>query len=81
MRELVGERRRESEKEGEIERERRGSETDVPKLYTYNNEYELSVLAWALAIDYTPALSAPLFGPLASLASPVLKTVVVIYRK
>ena len=26
----------------EIERERRGSEIDVPKLYTYN-EYELSV--------------------------------------
>ena len=38
MGELVGERRRETEKE----RERRGSETDVPKLYTYN-EYELSV--------------------------------------
>ena len=34
----MGERRRETEKE----RERRGSETDVPKLYTYN-EYELSV--------------------------------------
>ena len=32
----MGERRRETEKE------RRGSETDVPKLYTYN-EYELSV--------------------------------------
>ena len=29
-------------KEREIERERRWSETDVPKLYTYN-EYELSV--------------------------------------
>ena len=40
--ELVGERRRETEKEREIERERRGSETDVPKLYTYN-EYEHSV--------------------------------------
>ena len=35
----MGERRRETEKE----RERRGSETDVPKLYTYN-EYELSVI-------------------------------------
>ena len=30
-------------REREIERERRGSETDVPKLYTYN-EYEHSVL-------------------------------------
>ena len=37
MWELVGERRRETEK-----RERRGIETDVPNLYTYN-EYELSV--------------------------------------
>ena len=44
MGELVGERRRETEKERkrEIEREKRGSETDVPKLYTYN-EYEHSV--------------------------------------
>ena len=40
MGELMGERRRETEKE--IERERRGSVTDVPKLYTYN-EYEHSV--------------------------------------
>ena len=39
MGELVGERRRETERE----RERRGSETDVPKLYTFN-EYELSVV-------------------------------------
>ena len=38
MEQLVGERRRETEKE----RKRRGSETDVPKLYTYN-EYEHSV--------------------------------------
>ena len=38
MGELVDERRRETERE----RERRGSETDVPKLYTYN-EYEHSV--------------------------------------
>ena len=38
MGELVGERRRETERE----RERRGSETDVPKLYT-NNENEHSV--------------------------------------
>ena len=37
----MGERRRETEKR---ERERRGSETDMPKLYTYN-EYELSVTA------------------------------------
>ena len=36
----MGERRRETEKK---ERERRGSETDVPKLYTYN-KYELSVI-------------------------------------
>ena len=43
MRELVGERRRETERERERDnRERRGSETDVPKLHTYN-EYELSV--------------------------------------
>ena len=43
MGELVGERRRETEKrEREIKRERRESETGVPKLYTYN-EYELSV--------------------------------------
>ena len=40
MGELVGERRRENEKGRE--RERRGSETDVPKLHTYN-EYEHSV--------------------------------------
>ena len=39
MGELVGERRRETEKR---ERVRRGSERDVPKLYTYN-EYEHSV--------------------------------------
>ena len=39
MEELVGERRRETERE----RERRRSETDVSKLYTYN-EYEHSVL-------------------------------------
>ena len=42
----MGERRRETEKERYIiyiHRERRGSETDVPKLYTYN-EYENSVL-------------------------------------
>ena len=39
MGEFVGERRRETKKR---ERERRGSEADVPKLYTYN-EYELSV--------------------------------------
>ena len=32
------------ERERDIKRERRGSETDVPKLYTYN-EYEHSVLA------------------------------------
>ena len=32
MGELVGERRRETEKERDIYRERRGSETDVPKL-------------------------------------------------
>ena len=38
--ELLGERRRETEKERE--REIRGSEIDVPKLYTYN-EYELSM--------------------------------------
>ena len=38
MGELVGGRRRETEKK----RERRGSETDVLKLYTYN-EYEHSV--------------------------------------
>ena len=42
MGELVGERRRETEKERERWGERRGSETDVPKLYTYN-EYEHSV--------------------------------------
>ena len=30
------------EREREIERERRGSETDMPKLYTYN-KYEHSV--------------------------------------
>ena len=40
MAELVGERRRETERERE--KERRGSETDVTKLYTYN-EYEHSV--------------------------------------
>ena len=34
MGQLVDERRRETEKERQ--RERRGSETDVPKLYTYN---------------------------------------------
>ena len=39
-----GERRRERDEEfmRERDRERRGSETDVPKLYTYN-EYEHSV--------------------------------------
>ena len=44
MGELVGERRWETEKKRERERwrERRGSETDVPKLNTYN-EYEHSV--------------------------------------
>ena len=42
MGELMGKRRRETEKEGEIERERRVRETDVSKLYTYN-EYEHSV--------------------------------------
>ena len=47
MGELVGERRREIEKERQ--RERRGSETDVPKLYTYN-EYEDSVYSECLAI-------------------------------
>ena len=38
---MVGERRRETEKERDRDRgrERRGSETDVQKLYTYN-EYE-----------------------------------------
>ena len=41
MGELLGERRRETD--NERDRERRGSETDVPKLYTYN-EYEHSVL-------------------------------------
>ena len=46
MGKLVGERRRETEKE----RERRGSETDVPKLYTYN-EFEYSVLQ-SIAILY-----------------------------
>ena len=44
MEELVGGRRRETEKERERKKERRGSETDVPKWYTYN-EYELSVLS------------------------------------
>ena len=44
MGELVGERRRETERERE--RERRGSETDVQKLYTYN-EYEHSVI-WGI---------------------------------
>ena len=45
------ERRRETEKEREreIERERGGSETDVPKLYTYN-EYEHSVVVGVLKI-------------------------------
>ena len=39
----MGERRGETEKrEIEIEKERRGCETDVPKLYTHN-EYEHSV--------------------------------------
>ena len=33
----MGEIRRETEKEREIERERRGSETDVPKLYPTMN--------------------------------------------
>ena len=43
MGEFVGERRRETEKEmREIEREGRGSETEVSKLYPIN-EYELSV--------------------------------------
>ena len=44
MGELLGERRMETERERERERwrERRGSEADVPKLYTYN-EYEPSV--------------------------------------
>ena len=37
-----GGRLKERKREREIERERRGSETGVPKLYTYN-EYELSV--------------------------------------
>ena len=42
MGELVGERRRETEKrKREIDR-KRGSETDVPKLHTYN-EFEHSV--------------------------------------
>ena len=44
MGEFVGERRRETGKKRERDRERNGSETDVPKLYTYN-EYELSVLS------------------------------------
>ena len=39
----MGERRRETEKERERDRKEKGSETDVPKLYTYN-EYELSVV-------------------------------------
>ena len=38
-----GGRLKERKREREIERERRGSETDVPKLYTYN-EYEHSVM-------------------------------------
>ena len=40
----MGERRRETERvrESDREKERRGSETNVPKLYTYN-EYEYSV--------------------------------------
>ena len=42
--ELLGERRRETEKERERWRERRGNETDVPKLYTYN-KYEHSVIS------------------------------------
>ena len=39
----MDERRRETEKERDIYIERRGSETDVTKLYTYN-KYEHSVL-------------------------------------
>ena len=38
------------EREREIERERRGSETDVPKLYTYN-EYEHSVIITNKSIE------------------------------
>ena len=41
MGQLVGERWRETKKEREIERERRGSETDVPKLYPKMNMYSL----------------------------------------
>ena len=42
MGELLGERRRETEKERERDRKEKGSETDVPKLYAYN-ECEHSV--------------------------------------
>ena len=44
MGELVGERRRKTEKE------RKGSETDVPILYTYN-EYEISVSTRAFFVE------------------------------
>ena len=51
MGQLVGERWRESEKARERWRERRGCETDVPKLYTYN-ENEHSAILETLPISY-----------------------------
>ena len=47
------------EKEGDWKRERRGSETDVPKLYTYNENEHSVILTYGHCDTYRDYISDP----------------------